>query len=93
MVLTWIYQAIVLLLCVFLVWEIVEERKFARQLTAADVVVNGNRRSLLASVRSAAPRPQRSPQESHDRECIPTDRAQLLDSNARGPHVRVRRDP
>lgn len=39
MVLTWIYQAIVLLLCVFLVWEIVEERKFARQLTAAIVLV------------------------------------------------------
>jgi hypothetical protein len=39
MVLTWIYQAIVLLLCVFLVWEIVQERKFTRQLTAAVVLV------------------------------------------------------
>ncbi len=39
MVLTWIYQAIVLLLCVFLVWEIIVERKLARQLTAAVVLV------------------------------------------------------
>jgi hypothetical protein len=36
---TWIYQAIVLLLCVFLVWEIIHERKLARQLTAAVVLV------------------------------------------------------
>lgn len=39
MLLTWIYQAIVLMLCVFLVVEIVRERKLARQLTAAVVLV------------------------------------------------------
>jgi hypothetical protein len=39
LLLTWIYQAIVLLLCIFLVWEIVQERKLARQLTAAVVLV------------------------------------------------------
>ena len=39
MLLTWIYQAIVLLLCIFLVWEIVQERKLARRLTAAVVLV------------------------------------------------------
>jgi len=36
---TWIYQAIILLFCVVLVWEIVEEKKFARQLTAVVVLV------------------------------------------------------
>ena len=39
MLLTWIYQAIIFLFCVVLVWEIVEERKFARQLTAVVVLV------------------------------------------------------
>ena len=39
MLITWIYQVIVLLFCVVLVWEIVEERKFARQLTAVIVLV------------------------------------------------------
>ena len=39
MLITWIYQAIILLFCVVLVWEIVEEKKFARQLTAVVVLV------------------------------------------------------
>jgi hypothetical protein len=36
---TWIYRFIVLLLCGFLVWEVVSEKKFTRQLTAAVVLV------------------------------------------------------
>lgn len=39
MFITWIYQAIILLFCVVLVWEIVTERKFAKQLTAVVVLV------------------------------------------------------
>lgn len=39
MVLTWIYQGFVLLLCVFLAREILVERKLSRQLTAAVVLV------------------------------------------------------
>jgi TM2 domain-containing membrane protein YozV len=37
--LTWIYQAIILLFCGILVWEIVDERRFTRQLTAGLVLV------------------------------------------------------
>lgn len=37
--LTWIYQAIILLFCIVLVWEIFTERKFLRQLTAVVVLV------------------------------------------------------
>jgi uncharacterized membrane protein len=39
MLITWIYQLIVFLFCVVLVWEIVLEKKFARQLTAVIVLV------------------------------------------------------
>jgi len=38
-ILTYIYQAIVLLFCAILVWEIFEERKFLQQLTAVVVLV------------------------------------------------------
>lgn len=39
MILTYIYQAIVLLFCVILVWEIVEEKKFLHKLSAVVVLV------------------------------------------------------
>jgi hypothetical protein len=39
MLITWIYQIIIVLFCVVLVWEIVEERKFLKQLTAVFVLV------------------------------------------------------
>ncbi len=39
MLLTWVYQAIILLFCVILVWEIITENKFVRQLTAVVVLV------------------------------------------------------
>jgi uncharacterized membrane protein len=37
--LTLIYQLIVLLFCVVLVWELVEEKRFANQLTVVIVLV------------------------------------------------------
>jgi hypothetical protein len=39
MLITWIYQFIVLLLCGVLVWEIVEQKKIADQLIAVVVLV------------------------------------------------------
>lgn len=39
MLITWIYRVIVLLFCLVLVREIVQERKFASQLTAVVVLV------------------------------------------------------
>jgi hypothetical protein len=36
---TWIYRLIVFLLCGFLVWEVMVEKKFTRQLTAVVVLV------------------------------------------------------
>lgn len=39
MLVTWIYQLIVLLFCVVLVWELFEEKRFARQLTVVIVLV------------------------------------------------------
>ena len=36
---TWINQLIVLLFCVVLLWEIFEEKRFARQLTVVIVLV------------------------------------------------------
>ena len=39
MFITWVYQAIILLFCIILVGEILEERKFLRQLTAVIVLV------------------------------------------------------
>jgi TM2 domain-containing membrane protein YozV len=36
---TWIYQFILLLFCAVLVWEIVDEKKFSRQLTVVIVLV------------------------------------------------------
>ncbi len=39
MLITWIYQFIILLFCVVLVWEIVEEKKFMRQLMSVFVLV------------------------------------------------------
>ena len=39
MFITWIYQAIVLMFCIVLIWEIVVERKFLKQLTAVIVLV------------------------------------------------------
>ena len=39
MLITWIYQLIVLLFCVVLVWELIEEKRFARQLTVVIVLV------------------------------------------------------
>lgn len=39
MILTFIYQAIILLFCVMLVWEVIEERKFLTKLTAVVVLV------------------------------------------------------
>jgi TM2 domain-containing membrane protein YozV len=39
MVLTWIYQLIVLLFCIVLVWELADEKRFANQLTVVIVLV------------------------------------------------------
>ncbi len=39
MFITWIYQAIILMFCIVLIWEIVVERKFLKQLTAVIVLV------------------------------------------------------
>jgi hypothetical protein len=39
MLLTWIYQLIVLLFCILLVWEVIDEKKFTKQLTAVFVLV------------------------------------------------------
>ncbi len=39
MFVTWIYQAIILMFCIILVWAIVVERKFLKQLTAVIVLV------------------------------------------------------
>jgi len=39
MLITWIYRAIVFIFSILLVWEVVEERKFTRQLTAVFVLV------------------------------------------------------
>ena len=39
MLITWIYRLIVLCFCVLLVWEVVEEKKFTKQLTAVFVLV------------------------------------------------------
>ena len=39
MLITWIYQLIVLLFCAVLVWEIIDEKKFSRQLTVVIVLL------------------------------------------------------
>ena len=47
MLITWIYRSIVLVFCVLLAWEVVEERKFTKQLTAVFVLVPMLLRLLL----------------------------------------------
>jgi hypothetical protein len=39
MYITWVYQFVIFLLCVFLVWEVVVEKKPFRQLTAVVVLL------------------------------------------------------